>query len=674
MQLTKLSIAMLVISLQITTHGAYADSQNADDKKSDVTRLENILVIGEGTEPLTDQLAGSYDIISRDELDYEHPDDTYELFNKAPGVYIARYNQGLINTDVAIRGFAGDGVTPHAKLLIDGIPFNLLNGYGEIDQLFPLDIKSIELFKGSSDARYGLFNVAGNYNVSSRSDIAKEIKVTTNSFNAKEFQGYAGLESGRLTHNYFLGVRQSNGYRDHTDIEKIEASGKWFYALSDDSEIGLSIRHSTYEADSPGYFDVEEDARNNPKGSAVHSREDGGDKTITHYGLHFDKVLSDSLDWSTKVYYNDIERNRWVRFRSDFDLQERVDDQKQTGFITTFDWQINKRWSLNAGADAHQQDIYEARFIHADNLRSGPAPVTNRAYDYEEEIVGAFVSVEQTPSDLIRWNVGVRVDQADGEIDGIRRSGATIVQGDLFDYGTIVQPKANLFITPNDDTTFFINYGRSFQHPYGEFSYIIPNDVSTHDAWELGSKWFANDSVELRLSYWQHKAEDEFNDLDSFQQVLGDTERKGIDLGANIAANDSIDIWLNYSLLDSEIVDPVSGREATKGNELRSIPDYTASLGVKYEITSNLTTRVHVDAQGDYYVNENNQGGKFGGYTIVSAGLDYEADWGNLTLQVNNLFDEYYEYVYDFGNTGTANVYSPGDGLNASLTYSYKFD
>ena len=85
-------------------------------------------------------LAGSYDITTRDQLQDEHPNDTLELFNKTPGVSLSRYNQGIINTDVAIRGFAGDGTTPHAKLLIDGIPSHLHNGYGELDQLFPSEL------------------------------------------------------------------------------------------------------------------------------------------------------------------------------------------------------------------------------------------------------------------------------------------------------------------------------------------------------------------------------------------------------------------------------------------------------------------------------------------------------------------------------------------------------
>ena len=82
--------------------------------------------------------------------------------------------------------------------------------------MFPMGIGGIEVFKGTSDVQFGLLNIAGNYQVSSRTDLAREIQFTYGSFDAREVQGYWGLKSGNLTHNYFVGWRESNGYRDHT--------------------------------------------------------------------------------------------------------------------------------------------------------------------------------------------------------------------------------------------------------------------------------------------------------------------------------------------------------------------------------------------------------------------------------------------------------------------------
>ena len=297
--------------------------------------LETIVVIGEKQEGFETQLVGSVDILSQEELAYENVDDTLELFNKAPGVYLARYNQGIINTDIAIRGFAADGISPHAKLLIDGIPANLHNGYNELDQLFPLSISSIALFKGTSDPRYGLFNIAGNYNVSTRQDDARELELTVGSYNTQEIQGYAGFSNGGFTQTYTGGYRTAEGYRDRTDLDKFALAGSWEWELGDARSFRVIARHATYEGDSPGYINDPQEARDNPRDSAAFAALDGGDKETNHLSAHWSQDVSDRLFWTVKAYTQTFERERWVRFSAGGSLTNRYDDQDQWGLMTT---------------------------------------------------------------------------------------------------------------------------------------------------------------------------------------------------------------------------------------------------------------------------------------------------------------------------------------------------
>ena len=95
--------------------------------------------------------------------------------------------------------------------------------------------------------------------------------------------------------------------------------------------------------------------------------------------------------------------------------------------------------------------------------------------------------------------------------------------------------------------------------------------------------------------------------------------------------------------------------------------------GIDIRLNDKLTGRLHVDSQGDYFVNEANLGGRFGDYSLSHISLDYTLDRTVLTLSVNNLFDTYYEYVYDNSSDGTATIHSPGDGRNLSLSARYSF-
>lgn len=671
MKLKVISPAVVGVFCTVFGWAAYAQTSGNDERES---VLENVVVIGSAPTSARGDLIGSKDLISREELAYEHVDDTLELFNKLPGVYISRYNQGIINNDVSIRGFAGDGVTPHAKLLIDGIPANLHNGYNELDQLFPLAIGSIQTFKGTSDPRYGLFNIAGNYNVATRADEGRVLETTLGSYDTREIQAYLGSVNGRLNHSYSLGYREAEGYRDHTNLEKSAVSGRWFYQLNDSSELGFNLRYAGYEGDAPGYLS-ETEAQNDPTASADYANQDGGDKTTAHYSLHYNTSLSDAVDMQIKMYQQQFERERWVRFSAGGSIQNRFDDQDQFGFIADVQWQLGDGWSLNWGADLQQEDVIEQRFGTVGQTRQRDTANVIRNRHYEFDSVGTYVQLHNV-SDRLTWNIGYRLDELDGSYRSFDALG-NASDGDIYDFGWIAQPKANIAFQATETVNVFLNYGRGFQHPFGASAYTAGDtsarDVSYNDGWESGVFLQWDNVLQIRLSFWQQDASDEFVVVDGTAQNVGETERNGVDFALNWYASEQWYVWFNYTTVNAEITRPDDAQTAFVGNEPRSIPDYTTSLGVNYQINDKLSARLHLDGQGDYYVNEANLGNQFGDYALLSMNLDYDTNWGSVSFQFNNLLDEFAEYVYDFSADGTATIHSPMDGRNASISVSWDF-
>ena len=119
-----LDLRSILLTAFVLSHSLVVaqDDVNVSESPKAAAVSETIVVIGDPADvPLSDTV-GSLDVLTSTEIKHEHVDDTLELFRKVPGVYLSRYNQGVINTDISIRGFAGDGSSPHGKLLIDGIP------------------------------------------------------------------------------------------------------------------------------------------------------------------------------------------------------------------------------------------------------------------------------------------------------------------------------------------------------------------------------------------------------------------------------------------------------------------------------------------------------------------------------------------------------------------------
>lgn len=650
-----------------------ANKSNTNQKAETAAsvELESVVVLGKKEQVMTTDkgLAGSVDVITREELEYEHVTDTLELFSKTPGVVLSRYNQGIINTDLSIRGFSGDGETPHAKLLVDGIPSNLFNGYNEMDYLFPTNIQSIQVFKGTSDATTGLFATAGNYKVETRKDLGKQLQVGYGSFNTRELQGYFGDKHENFTQNYALGYRAGNGFRDHTDLEKIALSGRWQLDF-EKSTLALSTKYGKYNAfEAPGYLSKTQ-ARDNPRSSAINAQNDGGEKEFKHVSLHYDYFFNQDLDISFKTYWQDFSRQRTVGFVGAA-LEFRDEDQTSTGAIAKLNWRFDPKWSLETGYDIEMQDVTEFRIRPSQNR-------VRRNADYDFTAQGAYAKIENKPMDWLTWNFALRADRLKGSANGaFTVPNNLVVTTTLLKPETIIQPKFNIFANLDENHTLFANAGRSFQTPTGvdlnTQGGTVKVDIGINDGWELGLKSAWNNQINTRISYWEQVAQNEFVPVDGTRQLIGETKRQGVDTSIDMTLSDMWSIWANLSMVNQKITQGPDNKRALDGNRIRGIPDHTASLGLQFTPNSQWIARVHVDRQGAYYVNENNIGGKYGAYTLTNANVDYKTNWGRVSILANNLFDEYYEYVYDFSSNATNLNFSPGAGRNVMVTATLDF-
>jgi len=678
------TIASLLALLLLPATLAYAEEtieQEKTDKRSKTNKkteesvsveLDSVVVLGKKEQvTATDKgLAGSVDVITREELEYEHVTDTLELFSKTPGVVLSRYSQGIVNTEVSIRGFSGDGETPNAKVLVDGIPSNLFSGLSELDYLFPTNIQSAQVFKGTSDATTGLFATAGNYKVETRKDVGKQLQFGYGSFQTREMQGYYGEKQGDFTQNYAIGYRKGNGFRDHTENEKIALSGRWQMDF-EKSSLALSAKYGKYNSpEAPGYLSKQQ-AREDRRSVAPNALNDSGEKEFKHLSMHYDYFFNNDVDLSLKTYWQNFDRQRVVQFIG-LPRENRFEDQTSTGLIAKVNWRINPQWALESGYDIEMQNV--------DDFRIRPlSGQVRRNIKYDFNAQGVYLKVENTPVDWLRWNLAYRVDRLNSDPKKqFVRNGVTQVTT-LLDDQTIVQPKMNVFAHLNSEQTLFANAGRSFQTPTGidlnTIGGTIPVQVAVNDGWELGLKSAWSAQVNSRVSYWQQKANDEFVSIDGVRRVIGATRRQGLDASFDYKLNDALSFWGNVSRVYAKIEEPNAQNPEFRGKNIRSIPSYTASLGMQFVPNADWIARVHVDSQGDYYINESNLGGKYGGYTLTNANIDYKTSWGRVSLLANNIFDRYYEYVFDFNSNGSTNAvnFAPGAGRNFMLTATVDF-
>lgn len=680
-----LFVSLSLLSLNLAAQEQEASAEESKETVGVSTEQDSTFVLGEivmranrtGTLPAVSVLT-SVDVLGSGLVEKQNVGSAWELFSRAPGVLLTEFNQGTTSGKLSFRGFNGEGEINAVKLLIDGIPGNSNDGNMPfIDLVFPLEIESLEVVRGTNDPRYGLYNIAGNVGINTHQegDYAHG-RVSVGSFSTAEAQLAKGIDAGGLAQNYFVGYRRSDGFRDHSESDKYSLTGKWFYRLDGEgSRAGFIARHGHVEGEEPGYLEVD-DARANPTMSEDFTATDGSERRLGQYSGHLELALSPQMFLTSRAYLNSYDDRRFVQFSRSVAQQERVTDETHYGVLSTLTYRPAVAWvrslSIEGGLNAERQRNETSRFTTDDRVRL--SRTRDQAFDLDN--LGGFVQAVVQVNDAVKLVPAFRVDHFSGHL-------SNYVAGTYFnanDYGWIQQPKFSAVWTPTQGYSLYGNWGRSFQIGVGASAYKVPprvNDLepSINTGWEVGVKASPARWLESRLSLWTQKATGEerrrLNDPSNESDNIGTTRRKGVDLQIDIRPSDRLNAWLTYSYQDAVIVVPDPAQPQTSGKEIDHIPHNMYTLGVDYQATTALNVSAALAGQSSYYLERNNDRGKFGDFVAVNLGVSYQVkQWLAVDFQIKNLFDRYYEYVW---HDGTISLHSPADGRAFYLGADVRF-
>ncbi|ANE56896.1 TonB-dependent receptor [Methylomonas sp. DH-1] len=669
--------------------------------KPQAVKDDSIISLGEVT--VSDQqengkltskdIATSVDIMYADKIADQNVLTAFDLMHRMPGVQITQFGQGTTTGKFSFRGFNGEGRTNAVKLLIDGIPSNSNDGnMPYLDALFPLDIESIEVVRGTNDPRYGLHNIAGNVNMttSTGGNYVKG-RMSYGSFDTHEIQSGLGYEKDGFSQNYQISYRASDGYRDRSDSDKNSFSGKWFYAPSDKYKAGLIARWSEAGAQEPGYLTYQQQLASTTQ-AAPHDPLDYSKRTVGQISAHLDVNLSETLFWSNKAYGNIFDDQRLVQFHPAFSQVKRDRDEVQYGAITSLTYHPQVSWlddfSIETGFDFQQQENKYKQYRTINGI-ANPSSAANIRNDEHWTFLnyGGYIQAVIKPTRWLKLTPGYRADVIDGDFFSYR-PGATYGAYPINDYGTISQPKIGAVITPIEGYSLYGNWGRTFQVGLGQATFVGRNQSNTgpslNDGWEIGVKLSPVAWAEGRVAYWMQDASNEIsrNLASTDSTMIGPTKRQGVDIELKVYPTDRFGVWAAYSLQEAKITNPpavvANAMEYTAGNQVVNTPNYLFSAGIDYQITQQLRSSLWTSGQGNYFVDQANDAGKHGEYALLNLDLGYQVTKQvELQFQAKNLTDTQREYLwYDesYGAGQRYAFYSPGDGRAFYGAVSVKFD
>lgn len=631
----------------------------------------------------------SVDVLGADRIEQQNVSTSWELLGQMPGIQLTETGQGAESGKATLRAFNGEGYINGIKTLIDGVPSNVNSGNQRFtDMVFPLDLEYIEVVRGTNDARYGLHNIGGNINfVTRQGGHYTDARLTYGSFSTRELQLAIGRESLNFAQNYFLAKQQSDGFRDHSDSDKYSLGGKWFYTNDDgDFSLGLVTRVYHHEAEESGFMTREELAASRTRSDPKNAN-DGDDRDMHQAALHLDWQPSETLNLNSKLYYNRYDDDRQITF-TDYQpgnapRQRRQWDERQSGMLSSLSWTANDWLTLEGGLNAEHQDneYRRTRFNYSvpTDFDATPARVQNDdAYTLDN--VGVYLQAVIEPTDSLKIIPAYRVDRFYGETD---LPGG--IEADLQDYGSILQPKLSVVYSLTPDANVYANWGRTFQILTGSGApaYMTAGQTSfapsINTGKELGIKFSPLAGTEARIAIWQQDATDEVANMPSTGTTvgLGETRRRGVDLQVNARINNRWSVWASHAYQEAKVKSAYTASGTSlAGNEVFSTPRYISNLGTDYQLTPDWRLGLQARAQGDYYIDEQNEQGKYGGFAVLDVSAEYMVSPTlSVDLQVKNLTDYEYEYVwYDnfFWGGDDQPMFSPAPGRSAYLSLNVK--
>ena len=614
-----------------------------------------------------------------------------EALNRVPGVFMQnRYNFAQ-DLRVSIRGFGARSAfgIRGVKILVDGIPETLPDGQGQVDSIDLGAAQQIEVLRGPSSSYYG--NASGGV-ISVTSERGPEtpfanLRFSAGEYGAQKFQAKTGGQTERV--NYFVSFADSqiDGYREHSETENTQLSGRLEFDLGDRGSL-LAVANYTDQpvSNDPGGINIAQ-AQADPRSARDRNLSfDGGEALEqTRLGFVYTLPVGDGSELQVRNYYVSRDFNNRLPFFGGgaVDLQRFF---AGGGISYTQQGILGGRPNrVVVGLDYDDQDDYRRRF----NNDMGVLGALSLDQDEHVTSTGLFVQDELSISDNVQLSFGVRFDQVEFDVgDRFLGNGDDSGVRKLDDVSPMVGLLANL----SPDVTVYGTYSTSFETPTttefanpsgaGGFNPLLEPQAATN--LEVGLRGGVGSRTRYELAVFDIGVEDELIPYEipsspgrDFFANAGRSNRTGVEATLISQPTDRIGVTLSYTYADFTFADFLddNGNDYS-GNRIPGTVEQLVFAELSYRHPAGWFGALDALHVGDQFANNANSVAD-GAYTLSNLRLGFDANRGGATFSpfvgVNNLFDQSYNSNIRLNAFGRR-YYEPGPGRNIYAGVAVNFD
>lgn len=393
--------------------------------------LEEVVITSTRSSRTIADVPTRVEFIAGEELDEKanmKPGDIRMLLSESTGIQTQQTSATSANASIRIQGLDGR----YTQILKDGFPLyaGFSGGLGLL-QTPPLDLKQVEVIKGSSSTLYGGGAIAGMVNLISKTPSEeRELRLLANVTSAKglDLSGFYGKDFGKLGMTLFVS-RNTNKAYDPADIdltaipefERYTINPKLFLDLSEMTKLQFGLNYTNEDR----------------IGGDIHYIEGNGDANHRYFEKNDSKRYSTQFSFSHK-FTESTEltiKNSFNHFDRSIAIPDYTFDGNQNSSFTELNVSHTRSSSEWVGGLNVWTDEFSESQVTSTSIR-----------DYSQTTLGGFIQNTYTFSEKVSTEVGIRGDY-------------------IIDYGFVFLPRISILYKMNEYFTSRLGGGLGYKTP-----------------------------------------------------------------------------------------------------------------------------------------------------------------------------------------------------------------
>ena len=294
-----------------------------------------------------------------------------DVLDYVPGVFVQpKWGE---DTRLSIRGssLSRNFHLRSVQLLMDGIPINTADGYGDFQEIDPSAYRYVEVYKGANALRYGANSLGGAINFvapTGRDASLVGASADIGSFGFHRLQSSSGGVKGPFDFFITGSWQASQGFRDHSWGESTRASANLGYRLSPEVETRFYFNANDIMQRIPGSV-TRSAALSSPTTAAANNVANDWQRNIDSWRIANKTAIRLSPNTSVEVGGFIVDRHlmhpifQWLDYQyEDYGGFARMTDERYLGGFKN---------RLIVGANLHNGEIDNNQYLN--NSNSGSA-------------------------------------------------------------------------------------------------------------------------------------------------------------------------------------------------------------------------------------------------------------------------------------------------------------